>query len=106
VQGRNDLLATVTRRDRPMAPATVVRYMAALSHALNNAVKDWEWLEDSPMRKVSKPREPREPRGRERFLSEDERKNLLNACKESGSTYLYPVVVLAISTGMRSRGPS
>ena len=99
VQCRNDLLATKTRRNRPMAPATVVRYLAALSHSLNIAVKDWEWMDDSPMRKVSK---PREPRGRERFLSDDERVELLTACKESTSTYLYPVVVLAISTGMRS----
>ena len=56
-------------------------------------------MDDSPMRKVFK---PREPRGRERFLSDDERFELLTACKESTSTYLYPVVVLAISTGMRS----
>jgi integrase len=99
VQCRNDLLATNTHRKRPIAPATVVRYLAALSHALNTAVKDWEWLDDSPMRKVSK---PREPRGRERFLSDDERAALLTACKESTSTFLYTVVVLAVSTGMRS----
>ena len=99
VQCRNDLQATKTRRGRPMSPATVVRYLAALSHALNIAVKDWEWMEDSPMRKVSK---PREPRGRERFLSDDERAALLTACRESTSRFLYPVVVLAVSTGMRS----
>jgi hypothetical protein len=55
---------------RAMAPSTVVRYMAALSVALNVAVKDWEWLDDSPMRKVSK---PREPKGRERWLNDNER---------------------------------
>jgi integrase len=99
VQVRNELMVTVTRRKRSMSPSTVVRYMAALSHALNIAVKDWGWLEDSPMRKVSK---PREPRGRERFLSNDERAALLAACKESTSRFLYPVVVLAVSTGMRS----
>ncbi len=99
VQCRTALLATTTRRGRPMAPATVVRYLAALSHALSIAVTDWEWLEDSPMRNVTK---PREPRGRERFLSDEERTDLLTACKESTSTFLYPVVVLAVSTGMRS----
>jgi len=50
------------------------------------------------MRKVSK---SKEPRGRVRFLSDDERKALLTACQESTSAYLYPVVVLALSTGMR-----
>ncbi len=99
VQCRNELLASTTRRKTVMAPATVVRYMAALSHVLNVAVKEWEWLDDSPMRKVSK---PKQPRGRERFLSDDERLRLLDACRESKSEFLYPVVVLAVSTGMRS----
>ncbi len=98
-QCRNDLLTSKTRRGRVMSPATVVRYMAALSHTLNIAVEDWGWLEDSPMRKVSK---PKEPRGRERFLSDDERARLLTQCKASKSRWLYTVVVLAISTGMRS----
>ena len=33
------------------------------------AVKEWGWLDDSPMRKVSK---PKEPRGRVRFLDDEE----------------------------------
>lgn len=99
VQHRNELLATKTRRGKPMAPSTVVRYMAALSVALNVAVKDWEWLDDSPMRKVSK---PREPKGRERWLNDKERASLLDACWASTSRHLYTVVVLALSTGMRS----
>jgi integrase len=78
--------------------ATVVRYMAALSHAFTVAVKEWQWLDDSPMRKVSK---PKEPRGRVRFLSDDERTRLLTACRESSNPLLYPAVVLALSTGMR-----
>jgi len=79
-------------------PATVVRYMAALSHAFTVACNEWEWLNDNPMRKV---RKPKEPRGRVRFLDEDERKRLLAACKASECQQLYPVVVLALSTGMR-----
>lgn len=79
-------------------PATVVRYMAALSHAFTIAVNEWGWLEDNPLRKV---RKPKEPRGRVRFLSDDERTRLLAACKASKCKQLYPVVVLALSTGMR-----
>lgn len=79
-------------------PATVVRYMAALSHAFTIAVNEWGWLEDNPLRKV---RKPIEPRGRVRFLDEDERARLLNACRQSDCEALYPVVVLALSTGMR-----
>ncbi len=90
-------------------PATVVRYMAALSHMFTVAVNEWGWLESNPMRKVSK---PREPRGRVRFLSDDsmgpdgkkvdgERSRLLKACKESNNPHLHTIVVLALSTGMR-----
>ena len=83
---------------RTRRPATVVRYMAALSHAFTIAVKEWEWLDDSPLRKVSK---PQEPRGRVRFLSDEEREILLASCKQSKAPYLYPLVVLALSTGAR-----
>lgn len=50
------------------------------------------------MRKVTK---PKLPRGRVRFLSDEERSALLSACKESTNPFLYIVVVLALSTGMR-----
>jgi integrase len=78
--------------------ATVIRYMAALSAALGTARREWQWLEDNPVEKVSK---PALPRGRVRFLSDDERAALLTACQSSESPLLYPATVLAISTGMR-----
>jgi len=91
------------------APATVVRYLSALSHAFTVAVNEWGWLEDNPLRKV---RKPKEPRGRVRFLSDDEvladgtivegeRTRILKACRESTNKQLYTIVVLALSTGMR-----
>lgn len=95
---RDKLAGGITPRGKPRSPATVVRYLAVLSHAFSIAVKEWEWIESSPITKVSK---PKEPRGRVRFLSDDERKRLLIACKSSSNPYLYPVVVLALSTGMR-----
>jgi len=87
-----------TYRNTQRSPATVVRYMAALSHAFTIAVNDWQWLEDSPMRKVKK---LKESRGRVRFLDDGERTELLTACKESSNPWLYPCVILALSTGMR-----
>ena len=91
------------------APATVVRYLSALSHAFTVAVNEWEWIEDNPVLRV---RKPKEPRGRVRFLSDDEvlqdgsiiygeRTRLLNACAISPNKVLYTIVVLALSTGMR-----
>lgn len=98
VEQRNALLKGITRRGKPRSHATVVRYLATLSHAFNIAVKDWQWATDNPVAKITK---PREARGRERFLSDAERLRLLEACRASASRHLYTVVVLAISTGMR-----
>lgn len=95
---RDKLLRGMTYKNTIRSPATVVRYLAALSHAITIATKEWGWLDDSPMRKVSK---PSEPRGRVRFLDDSEREALLKACRESSNPYLYIVVILALSTGMR-----
>lgn len=98
VEVRDKLLATPTSTGKKRAPATVNRYLAVLSHAYTTAVNEWGWLEDNPLRKVKR---PSEPRGRVRFLSDDERAALLLHCKNSGSDFVYPVVVLALSTGAR-----
>lgn len=86
------------RKDRLRSPATVVRYMAVLSHAFNVAVKEWGWLPDSPMAKVTK---PKVSNSRLRHLSQDELSRLLAAAKASANRYLYTVLITALSTGMR-----
>jgi integrase len=86
----------VLAQDR--APATVKRYVAALSHACTIAMREWQWLEENPCNRVSK---PTEPRGRVRFLTDAERQRLLEACKASPSRSLYLVVLIALSTGSR-----
>ena len=98
VQCRDELSASINIKGTQNSPATVVRYMAALSHAYSIAVNEWQWIDDSPLRKVKK---PTESRGRVRFLDEDERERLLIACKASPNNVLYTCVILAISTGMR-----
>lgn len=91
------------------APGTVNRYMVSLSHCFSIAVREWEWLDINPVLKV---RKLKEPRGRVRFLSDDEtsptgeiiegeRTRLLEACKNSRNRQLYTIVILALSTGMR-----
>lgn len=95
---RDRLLKGMTYRGTLRSPATVVRYLAALSHVYSIAVKEWEWLDSNPVGRV---RKPTEPRGRVRFLEEDERKALLVECLKSENAFLYTIVVLAISTGMR-----
>jgi len=84
--------------DTGRTPATANRYLAIISHAFTYAVKELRWLEDNPCQKVTN---PKEPKGRTRFLSTDERTRLLDACKGSSCKVLYPAVLLALSTGMR-----
>lgn len=95
---RDKLLKDETHLKKLRSNATVVRYLAALSHLFTIAIKEWGWLEESPMRKVTK---PKEPRGRVRYLADDERKKLLEACKASHNPFLYPAVIISLSTGMR-----
>jgi integrase len=79
-------------------PATVNRYLSALSHVINTAIKEWGWMDTNPIVKISK---PKEPRGRARFLTDGEREALLAACAQETKKPLHLIVVFAISTGAR-----
>ncbi len=94
---REKLVSTGKNVERRSA-GTANRYMGALSHAFSVAVNEWEWLQEHPMAKIAK---LPEPRGRVRFLNDDERTRLLAACTEINSEFIYPLVVLALSTGAR-----
>lgn len=103
-------LASAPAKERPerhRSAATVNRYLAVLSHAFTVAVKEWAWLRENPLMRVTK---PKEPRGRVRFLSDDapdgtpgERTRLLAACRGSKSPDLYLAVIMALSTGARAQ---
>jgi integrase len=97
-EARDRLAAVPAPSGERRSPATVNRYLAALSHPLSVASREWQWLEANPLSKVSR---PKEPRGRVRFLAKEEIDRLLDACKQSKNRHLYPVVVLALATGMR-----
>jgi hypothetical protein len=60
---RDKLLKGITPRRAVRSNATVVRYMAAMGHAFKIAVREWGWIDNSPMEKVSKPKESREELG-------------------------------------------
>lgn len=91
-------LRGITRYHRPRLPQTWNRYLSSISCVFEMCVREWLWLETNPARRI---RREKEARGRTRFLSEEERTRLLEACKSSTSPTLYPLVVLALSTGMR-----
>jgi integrase len=95
---RELLSQTETIRKTKKSNATVNRYLAALSTAISTAINEWGWMEDNILRKVSK---LKEPRGRVRYFSDEERERFLLACKESHNSDLYNAVILALSTGGR-----
>jgi integrase len=97
---RDELAATPvgSKMKRPRAAATVNRYLAALSHVYTIAVREWEWLPRSPMERVDR---FQETRGRVRFLDDDERGRLLEACRQSREPLLHPLVITALCTGCR-----
>lgn len=97
-EARDALLIETTKRKKLRSPSTVNRYLASLSKALAVAVQEWGWIDDSPMRKVSK---PSEAPSRERFLSIEEKERLLLFCKESSNPNLFPMVTISILTAMR-----
>jgi len=72
--------------------------MACLSHALSFAVKERRLLDRNPVSDISR---KKEPRGRTRFLTDEERAALLDACAKSEWNPLHPLVLLAITTGAR-----
>lgn len=96
---QRDILAKgITVRNKQRSAATVNRYLAALSHLFTIATKEWGWINENPLQKISK---MKEPRGRVRFLSDAERNKLLTTAKESTNPYLYLIIVICLSTGAR-----
>jgi len=80
------------------APATANRFLSALSKAFSDAVREWHWLHENPLRRVAK---EQESQGRVRYLSDKERERLLDDCRKSELPELYLIVMLALTTGMR-----
>lgn len=98
IEQRDKLLSSRARGIGQRSPATVNRYMLALGHALTIATNEWEWIQENPMKKISN---LPEPRGRVRYLNDEERERLLQVCKASINPFLHTLVVLALSTGAR-----
>ncbi|MDD3237909.1 MAG: site-specific integrase [Candidatus Gastranaerophilales bacterium] len=83
--------------DKTRSNSTVNRYMASLSTVLSLAVKEYGWLDENPMLKVIK---KKEPRGRVKYLTDKEVEKLLSACLQQ-SNELYLCILIALSTGAR-----
>jgi integrase len=92
--GKGNTRSLGRRRSEP----TVNRFHTALGSVLEVARKRWHWISENPARKVAR---AEENPGIVRWLSDAERKALLEACRESAWPGLYLLVTLALSTGAR-----
>lgn len=99
-QCRDKIAQTPTRDGPHHSASSVNHYRSTLSHVFTVAIREWGWADDSPVSKVAR---LREPRGRVRYLDNNERERLLVACKADSNAHLYAIIVLAISTGMRQQ---
>ena len=87
-----------TKKKIKRSGSTANRYLACLSSVLTTACREWEWIEENPVLKVSK---YKEPKGRTRFLSKEEQDKLLSVAKNMKNNYIFLLIVLALSTGAR-----
>ncbi|MHA1541165.1 MAG: tyrosine-type recombinase/integrase [Alphaproteobacteria bacterium] len=97
-EARDKIANIKTKKGNLRSGSTVNRYLTALSSVFGIAVREWELLENNPVLKVSKLKEAPH---RIRYLSVEERVDLLTECEKANNPYLYPAVILALSTGAR-----
>lgn len=87
-------------RLQEIAPSTVLRELAYLSAIINHARREWGIHIENPVASI---RKPSMPPGRARTLSLAEEGTLLEALQPAGrrSTWMKPLVLLALETAMR-----
>ena len=82
------------RRAEGASPRTVNYELALMNHAYNLAIKEWEWIRENPVKKVSKEKVNNLI---ERWLTLEEEQKLL----ASSPKWLKEIITFAINTGLR-----
>lgn len=89
-----------TPSGRPVSPATRRRYLATLRACLTWCV-DQDWIQSNPASGAARKGIDVEPPGRTRFLSDEERRRLLETANHDVNPRIGPLARLALLTGMR-----
>jgi integrase len=95
---RQFLIENPTLKGLTRKPATVNRYIASLSLIMTYACRELRWIDENPCFNLVK---LKEPAGRNRVLSQEEMNSLLTASQASRSPFLFPIVLIALTTGAR-----
>ena len=83
---------------KPRSGSTVWQYIQVLSRIFSIAKRELHIVDTNPVSDVER---PKLPRGRTRFLTDDEIADLLVACRQSENEDLYAFVLTAVTTGAR-----
>lgn len=80
------------------SPASVRNELRLLGHAFNIALKQWEWVKDNPVSKVSF--KELKARTIDRWLTPEEEDNLMRASTGRLNGQLVDIIIIALNTGM------
>ena len=96
----SDLATYMKERLKVVGPKTVLHHLSTISNLFEIARTTWEDMEGlaNPVHQIKK---PQLRNARDRRLSEDERKKLIEACGELECGWLVPIIELAVETAMR-----
>lgn len=86
-----------TARLREVKPATLYQELALLRRMFNVAIKEWEWLKDNPVSRLSF--SVGNKNARDRWLTVEEEQWLLQCA--TNPQWLRPLLIMALHTGMR-----
>jgi len=84
----------IKRREEGASPRTINYELSLMRHAFNLAIKEWEWLKENPVSKVSK---EKVNNIKERWLTFEEEEKLLLASPK----WLQELIVFSLETGLR-----
>jgi len=84
----------VMRRKADVSPKTINNELVLMGHAFNIAIREWEWVENNPVIKVSK---EKVNNLNERWLAFEEEQDLLKVSPR----WLQEIIIFAINTGLR-----
>jgi len=82
------------RRSEKASPRTINYELALLSHAFTIAIREWEWVSENPVKKVTREKVHNQM---ERWLTSEEEGRLLSSSPE----WLRDIILYAIHTGFR-----
>ena len=85
------------RRLQKVKPATVYQELALLRRMFNVAIREWEWLRDNPVSRLSF--SVGNKNARDRWLTLEEEKRLLESA--TNPYWLRSLIMVALHTGMR-----